>query len=163
MMAMHNDGNLSAVLLELAKASPARSQTAWVSRFLPEIEAALSQGVRLAAIHQALVDRGLTLSFRGFEKSLYRCRKAVRLGNQVARSGQACLHPALPGASSGDPGGRELPALPAGDVAAQTASHATMRAVDGFMTPSDGDVARGYFDQLRATGRMPAAKTIEDA
>lgn len=115
------------------------TQAGLVVRWMPAIARARSSGVRLKAIHKALQEtHGLTLSYPSFKSA---CSRVRMRGAAVA-----ARHPALPGAGSGDPEGRELPALPAagvvGGVAAGVASSdAGSPAVHAGVLVHDAEVA----------------------
>lgn len=65
-------------LNKLARDQVSRSYTAQVRDLYDAIENALAYGVSRTAIHQKLVDTGMTISLRNFDQALYRIRKSEK-------------------------------------------------------------------------------------
>lgn len=87
--------NRRELLAELAQSNTTRSYTAQIRDLYDVIENALGSGVSRTAIHQKLVDSGMTLSLRNFDQALYRIRKSNKLSGQrkTAQPGKAQIEP----------------------------------------------------------------------
>jgi hypothetical protein len=73
-------------LAELARDDSTRSHTAQIRELYDVIEHALNSGVSRTALHQKLVDTGLTISLRHFDQALYRIRKAKKQAGESKAS-----------------------------------------------------------------------------
>lgn len=80
-----------------------------IERVLPEIEAALRDGVRREAVRQALNERGIKVSPQGFATALYRLRKKARRAGAVAGPLPVAEAAGVAGSDEADPKPRLTP------------------------------------------------------
>ncbi|MEQ4258913.1 hypothetical protein [Pseudomonas syringae] len=73
--------SLADTLIDMANAQSGRNETSRLRDIFPEVERALAAGVSRQAVLDALHQDGFTMSFKTFEKALYRIRKKAKLEN----------------------------------------------------------------------------------
>jgi hypothetical protein len=78
--------SLSDTLKQLANAQTGRSETSRLRDVFPDVEKALAAGVSRQAVLDALHQDGFSMSFKNFEKALYRIRKQNKAANLVSTS-----------------------------------------------------------------------------
>lgn len=84
--------NRRELLAELAQSNTTRSYTAQIRDLYDVIENALDSGVSRTAIHQKLVDSGMTLSLRNFDQALYRIRKGNKQSGKAKSAPSDKVH-----------------------------------------------------------------------
>ena len=154
-------------LLHALAVSSQRSFTTRIADLLEDIEDALSSGAKRKAVHQALVQSGIQVSFEGFRTALYRLRKQrVRMGPDGGHTPAHQMPASSPAVQADTPRVQNsAPAASPAKVKARDASpaqsHGTRDPYAGAMRP--GRIAEIARDQpnmaaLAAKGREYAAK-----
>lgn len=107
------------------------TKSAQLRDVMPDIENRLAAGVQLVAIHQALINAGLALTFQTLKTYLYRYRKK--------QQGKSQNQPAIPVGQSGT--SAQLQAAPASLETETLHGQISMQELDRLMKPDPVDQA----------------------